>query len=920
MTHTLRKYLSSRGSALFMVLSTMTALMIAAMAMYFSVISSRQVQYAVFYEEQSYQSAVSITDAIIAGLNNGKLGDLQSAVLALTPGDATTSTFSTNGNNFKTFSESGTKDDDDQMGAYDINVTRLADSDGCWVYDFGVTCSVNGVQETTHTMVRMKKSDTDPPPASNLFTATGYTPNTNYMDRGTYYADVDIDAQNVIISTKANADKTETGDVYSGPVFKGGLTCAGTAEIYGIGNPGSVPPREWTFGGDLILHGGAAQALNMYGTAEKPGVIFVGGDLYAETETRSLVIQENDIMYVQGDVHARQIVVNGKLFVGGNIYVDQKKINDPSSDNYHPEWQGNAIQKWAGSNKSVIVTQNKDSNIREKDGTIITDFARWQDVKNGEILHKTWGETADLDVPYKSTDAVSDAITSNIGSISYPIWTVDWAKDTKIKGVTHEKVVYNTAGDSNVDHVTYEGETIKKSAVFTSEELIWTPSHNACIIDDIVDAAYDKNNIYKKDGSHPGETEASNFPGSFGTYTIIVDTGDSVENVFYLGLSANRTESLDSSTTLDMFAWSPSNNYDYSNEWNYRTNVIVRGRGSLVMSLPEGVVYQSSTGDFIGHENWFYLLGGTVTQDGDMLKYSYITSSIESTIINNQFIHVKCDGATKCDVDGTLKTYTDFNGKEAQGYYCKTHECYVKEKDPVDGKCGCENHVGRKEIDAYLAKNSFKYHDKHYPKTNAEIATDTEYGLNVDKNGDFIYPTVNVWLVSKDNNADIRLTSTLGKILKYDATPPSDTTTTVTDADGTETTTKVHTTISEKGGKRIITVTTTVTIKYVDGTSTTTTTTETFEDRKIGFVQSNTFMGYVYAPYMSFAADAGSGGGAGGTRVVGGLIVSDVKVNDWNSYIFCIPEKTYAEIGSLSTLSEDNPGKQGDVSWRVYGH
>ena len=59
-----------------MVLSTMTALLIVVMAMYFSVVSSCSVQYAVFNQEQSYQSSISVADAVIAGLNDGKLDKL----------------------------------------------------------------------------------------------------------------------------------------------------------------------------------------------------------------------------------------------------------------------------------------------------------------------------------------------------------------------------------------------------------------------------------------------------------------------------------------------------------------------------------------------------------------------------------------------------------------------------------------------------------------------------------------------------------------------------------------------------------------------------------------------------------------------------------------------------------------------------
>ena len=60
MKHALRKYLSPCGSALFMVVSTMAALTVLVTAMYMSVLSSRQVQYATFDREQAYVTSTSL--------------------------------------------------------------------------------------------------------------------------------------------------------------------------------------------------------------------------------------------------------------------------------------------------------------------------------------------------------------------------------------------------------------------------------------------------------------------------------------------------------------------------------------------------------------------------------------------------------------------------------------------------------------------------------------------------------------------------------------------------------------------------------------------------------------------------------------------------------------------------------------------
>ncbi len=817
MTHTLRKYLSSRGSALFMVLSTMTALMIAAMAMYFSVISSRQVQYAVFYEEQSYQSAVSITDAIIAGMNNGKLNGLQSDILKLKVGSETeTGTLSTDGNGFKAFGATGddAKDDDNRLGAYDLTVTRLADSGDYQMYDFSVASSVNGVQEATHTMVMVKKNKRGGDGINDLFTATSYVPNQNFISRGTYHAALKVDVPNAIFGL---GDQT--------PNIEGNLTCSGTAQFNGIGSKGS-DPLVWTFGGDLIMNNGLGgydngdKALNLNGTAEKPGVIYVGGDLYAEN-ANYFQIHSNQIVYVLGNFYGKSVQIQDKgvLVVGGELHIDE-------TGPWGPPINGNGL----------LVMTDKAKIIKNSDNT------SWTMPGYVSFKYQNWSELDTETYPkvLASAGQVGAEIDEIIGNTTYPIWRVDWDKDEYLKGslTSTTEIVYNTGGDNNVAMVKYNGKEVPKRAVFESEDLKWTPEHHGCRITGIVDAAADPANVIMEDGSHP-DTGKSH-PGGMGQYTIIVDTGDDPDNVFYLGLEPNRKITRDGQT-VDVFSWAPTSfgesydDYDYLDP-NYGTNIIVRGRGSLAIIVPDGVIYQSQFADFIGHENWYMLLGGDVQMDSTCgRKYGKFTPSASEVM---KLIHHGCTDC-KCDIDPELKEYEDSLGNKKEGYYCSTHE-YVVDEYTTGGECCCNNRVGRQEIDAVLGYN--RYND-----TSADIH------FNLTTTGEFVYPTVNIWLVMAGDNAEMMFTNTLN-------------------------------------GE---------------------------------YIQNSVLMGYIYAPYMSFVGTKPPGDGSEGaeTRLVGGAIVSDVKLYDYTDYVFCKPEKIYTDIGGLKDKdTEDYEGRIGDITWRVYGH
>ena len=145
MKHALRKYLSPCGSALFMVVSTMAALTVLVTAMYMSVLSSRQVQYATFDQEQAYVTSTSVADIFTAYISDSK--NASTTIMKKIGTMKAGQTITTNGNDFAAFG--GTKEDS-AIGAYTVDIKRLNNetiSGVDWnVYDIAVTVQKNGIE------------------------------------------------------------------------------------------------------------------------------------------------------------------------------------------------------------------------------------------------------------------------------------------------------------------------------------------------------------------------------------------------------------------------------------------------------------------------------------------------------------------------------------------------------------------------------------------------------------------------------------------------------------------------------------------------------------------------------------------------------------------------------------------------------
>ena len=329
MKHALRKYLSPCGSALFMVVSTMAALTVLVTAMYMSVLSSRQVQYATFDQEQAYVTSTSVADIFTAYISDSKNASttIMKKISTMKAGQ----TITTNGNDFAAFG--GTKEDS-AIGAYTVDIKRLNNetiSGVDWnVYDIAVTVQKNGVAETTHSLVRSKNGEpTQMEPIDRFFTSTGYLPNDVWISSVTTDSTLYCDNEYTIFSK----DKYASGD---GDVnINMDIVCAGAALFNDKTTIKPVSkPMTWILGNNVTFGQCCTISDFNLGTSSENGKIIVGGDMTLEGNNAGKTFPANVDVYVMGNLYLGKNVYaffNGNLYVKGDIIAESDKSHSFSS-------------------------------------------------------------------------------------------------------------------------------------------------------------------------------------------------------------------------------------------------------------------------------------------------------------------------------------------------------------------------------------------------------------------------------------------------------------------------------------------------------------------------------------------------------------------------------------------------------------
>lgn len=817
MTHALRRYTSNRGSALFMVISTMTALMIACVAMYFSVISSRTTEYATFFQQQSYQSASSITEMIFAGLNDSTSSfrdGLSTAMFALNEGE----TLTTGLNDFTgSFTPGAELSEDEaerlaQLGAYSVDITRLPNESvggkECWTFDIATTSVVNGQNEIVHTYVHLEAGDTPAIPSSDggVFAATGYVPNDAYLDGGYFLTDVFFDTEFTFTNMYGSKANFMSGDLATG----GSLTLQ--EYIKPIGSESGdynfdylKRPTTWAIRGDLTNNGN--NAIKLRGDSS----IYVGRDLTLAQWGSTFVSEDGgkydvyvlgDIYVIQGaDLSAVNLYVDGDIHIqGGNIKIGTLYLN------------GSFIEEGGVVNGGIPASQPK------------------------------WDDSA----PGMTYDEVVEELEKRTDSDSYYKWKI---KDSDVAGDFKIKLDGDGAG-------TYADDKMKPT--FT----IAYPGSESATDDTIT------NKIVTRKGTITG-FEGSD-PGNGVPLTIVIDTGNDPNNVVTLRVKPYLD--IDGDGTNETFAWFPGNHGESTGAnlgINKSKTILVKGRGSVVIDIPEGTTYQDSSMQQFMHYSWFVMLGGKE----ETKSYGKV---YDSTNLNNatefygkkpaanaaQFIHRDCGTSDSCTYEKKTKIGAEGKEKEKECIYCgepvtfifcETHgkvltyctnpDCESnegKEESELDPDIStfealCNNRIDKPTIDAYLNGKTY----------NGMSMKDSISITNSEGVKEVVYPTTNIFLVNSNESSEIRFSQT-----------------------------------AKEGG---------------------------------GAIMQNSFYGYVYAPYMTFKAMGGSGTAI--NRFFGGLTVSDYVLDDGYAFTGCYPEVMPTDLMSKESLESPIDGVP--KNWKI---
>ena len=762
MVHSVRKYLSNRGSALFMVLSTMTALMITCMAMYFAVVSLRSAGYAVFNQQQSYQSAVSVASMVGASFND-MLKSAGVTTIDSIPVNGTI--FETDGNGFKSLNPNAANIDDQYLGAYDITVTRLDDEtigdEEFYTIDIAVTTSVSGVREVLHRTANYPKGGAESASGGKLFDATGYVPNDTFIGRGNHYSEMNISTEDAIIGAYGGTEIKFFSNIYA----ENSITILDSVNIkneaaipvihavrgnYNIGGGdliGAVGGSYFFVGGDMHL----ARGLNVSGSGALE--VYVAGDLYLDSGASNLNSSKLKF-YVAGDVFVNSYASN---CIPGILYCKKMHFMDGlTKSNY------NSGEIWE---EGLDWETDKNKNHGDGDRQMSMTFSEAM-----KLLDKRT-----TPYPYMKWELNEDKLGGDIGKTK---------EDGTIEGGKAKEIVFKSIADPSYEPVT----------------LTYGVDGVGCTIKDI---KFESNGNYN----------VSCIP------TIIVDTGDDYMNTYVIRLQNNSV----SSKGTEYFTWSPKK--PDGSQSDCPIQILVKGNGSLVIDVPEGVVYQGKTSDRIMHYNNYMLAdtsSGVNYRDGKMYYKSDMGLKIDNI---KSYVHSDCYEGDGCDYTITkLSEPCENNGCASQVTYsvkCSKHKQYVdKEEFVICPKCDDEYFSGDEDDPTINPAGICRDRVEEGKCISALQSIDSDSRpVNKDSKGNIVVPNCNIFMISCSESADFRF------------------------------------------GQAI-------------------------DDS--GAVAYNTFIGFIYAPYMTYKANSTVDSGDF-LMHMGGLVVSDYKFLSKNSFITCYP-------------------------------
>ena len=416
---------------------------------------------------------------------------------------------------------------------------------------------------------------------------------------------------------------------------------------------------------------------NFMNVGNRPYTVIVGGDMYLNTIA---TIRDNFEVYVAGDVYIdRGLQLSGKLWVAGDIYL----LNyDPYLSYYYDV---NSDDLFVGGNITDVTNNAEASEYFTFKG-------------NFSVLDKTSAEWINAE----------ETLKERTSSPEYMPLKVFEENDTP----DHVSLRFNIG---NVGY--FENDISVPEYTCVNYELNINNHPNGVVVDEIIDYG----NIPYGD-----------------PYGFIIDTGNDPQNVFRIQVQPNIDS--DGDGTKDTFSWTPCR-VVYGENYADSPYILVKGRGTVIIDVPDGVTYQTANKETVMHINWYTMLGGkygTGYHNEDSLDQ--IILAVPNSIITEGWVHTAdiCNGV--CD---PINEY-DENGN---GYwFCGTHQRKVNTSEMING-CACNGVVDTAAIDSWLAQNSGSL-------------TQKELDCFYDEDGSVIYPGFNIIINASGENSRINPVST----------------------------------------------------------------------------------------------------------------------------------------------------------------
>lgn len=816
--------------------------------MYFSVVSSRASQYAVFNHTQATQSADSIAQIIYRAIGN--VGNQASTgggvLLEKMKGLAVGESISTDADAFESMNPTSAgaqgKLDPEQLGAYSVIITRLEDSaSGAPRYDLNVMSSVDGNRDSVHYVFTYNETspENDPGDAGDmkLFTATGYLPNDAYINGGYYLTDVFYDTQFTYMGYIGSVVGGQDFIGYN--LYTGGDLCiggdvntmlhAGKENVLPTTDAKKIEPVTWGIRGNFTT------AHSHDFDLRSGSRIIVGGDFTIPTGTGNSFFGHNDTNYVNPSEIANKpiyIYINGDANFKSSVTLKNVYlfINGSASGTVEP----------SGSNNRIFMTDpSKGSGLTINNANGMT-IEAWD-----------WDEGA-TGKPGLSLKEALKALDKETETIAYPKWELA----PSLTSAQHITINLNA---------TNSAQTIGGTNLDANQGIYY-------IVHD--ENAESAKLLKSKGGNEQGVIgdkfviDSINIKGESGkSRAIVIDTGDDPNNIVMLSVKGNYGDG-------KYFMWFPE---EVSRDNASIRVVVLKGRGTVLVDLPTGVTYQNNESQYIMHYGWLTIAGVEEFTDNNHVQFRMGggqnvqggSKTISAKVA--KYIHRECtsgDGCTYVREDtteectkpehagtmrkkiicisstGSTMKEREYNGHGQVATYCPLCEP-EKNSSSIDSSANwCANHTNKVELKNYYNTLTGTV------KTRWQSAK-TQRG-EADPYGAVVYPTTNFFLVSCDEAADIKVSSSKSVEVEYDWTAPWEPT-------NWPPIKATHEVVKQ--------------------------------------TNYSPMFGFIYAPYMMFPAAQTPDDGV--IKLCGGMIVSDYNINACDVYIGCYPEMMPKQLAGI---------------------